>query len=284
MQLILVQLLLDLGEVEHHLSSGNDLPTGDVADEGAGRLRTDHGRDCLGEQLAELAGLLEDIRDALPATTVRGLVQAGVLSLLGVRVLVQPDLVLLDEVDDAAIDIGLARPEQPLLHGGAEVHDVETAYQCRVEVRQLVLVAGIHGTDDAAALRELAPGKLAVERQVHDGLEDFRTGAVQLVQEEDDGLAVQREPVGRHEVRLAGLLVLVGNTDKVARVAHLTQEECHDGHALLGEIVRQDLGLADTVLADQHEIVVGRGHVEELNQLGCIYVDIRHSGIIYGLR
>ena len=35
------------------------------------------------------------------------------------------------------------------------------------------------------------------------------------------------------------------------------------------------------MLSDQHEIMVGRGHVEELDQLGCISVDICHSAYIY---
>ena len=47
--------------------------------------------------------------------------------------------------------------------------------------------------------------------------------------------------------------------------------------ALFIEIVCQNLRLADAVLSDQHEIMVGRGHVEELDQLGCINVDICHS-------
>ena len=282
-QFILFQFLPDFGEVEYHLTPGNNLAAGHVAYECACGLRADHGRYYLGVQRAQFAGLLENIRDAFPATTVRRLVQSGVFAFPGIRIFVQPDLVLLDEVDDTTIDISLAGPEQPLLHRRTEINDMETADQCRIEVRQLVLVTGIHRTDDTAALRELAPRKLAVKRQVHNGLKDLRTGAVQFVEEKNDRLPVQGEPVGGHEVRLAGLFVLVGDSNQVTRVAHLAQEEHHDGHAFLGVIVSQDFGFADTVLADQHQIVIGRNHVEELNQLGCIYVDVRHSNYIYGV-
>ena len=170
MQLISLQFLLDLWEIEHDLAPGDNLSAGNITHESAGGLGTNHGRDGLGKQLIQVTCLLDDIRNAFPTTAVRSLVKPGVLTLLGVRILIQPDLVLLNEIYDTAVHIGLAGPKEPLLNGGTEVHDVETAHQGRVQIRQLILVSGINRTYDAATFRKLTAGQLSVQRKVHDGL------------------------------------------------------------------------------------------------------------------
>ena len=218
----------------------------------------------------EGVGTQDDIRDALPGTAIGGLVQASVFIFLGIGIAVQPNTVFLNERDDALVHTFPVRPKEPFLHRGLEIDDVEAAHKGRVQIGELVLFALVDGRYDAAALGEPPACERAVQRQVHDGLEYLRAGAVQFVQEEDDGLPVQRKPVRRHEFRLAGLLVLVRDTDEVARVGHLAEEECNHRHTLALEEFGEDFGLADAVAAHEHDVMAGGRHLQQLKQFSCV--------------
>ena len=185
----------------------------------------------------------------------------------------------MNEIDDSAIQVVFLRPKQPFLHGRAEVHDIEAAHERRVKVCQLVLVSGIYGTDDAAAVGQSFPGKFPVQGEVHDGLQYLRSGTVELVEEEDNRLAVEREPVWRHEVGLACLFVFGGDADKVARVGHLSEEKCDYRHAFLGVVVGQYFRFADSMLADKHDVLLCRDNVEQPDEFSRIDFDIRHDTI-----
>ncbi len=278
----LVQLVAPEGgevllQVLEDFPPGEDLVGGNARDHGAGGFRAHDGRDGLGHDRRDLVHVLENVAHAFPAAAVRGLVEARVGPLLGVGVLVQPQRVLPDEVADAAVHAGLLGPQKPFLDGGAEADDIEPGHEGRVQVGELVLVAGVHRRDDPAALRQAPARQLAVECQVHDRLQDFRPGAVEFVQEQDDGPAVQREPVRRHELRLAGGIVTVGNADQVAWIGHLAEEQGDDRHPFPGEVLGEDLGLADSVIAHQHDVLVGGRQVQERPQLRRVDVYVCHS-------
>ena len=77
----------------------------------------------------------------LPRTTVGALVEA--LVFLGVAV--EPGRVVLDEVDDALVELLTGSPVEPFLDGGLELVDVESAHEGGVEVGELVFLALVHG-------------------------------------------------------------------------------------------------------------------------------------------
>ena len=113
-----------------------------------------------------------------------------------------------------------------------------------------------------AALGKWTPGKLPVETEVHNCLQDLGTGPVQFVEEEDYRLSVRREPVRRHEVCPAGVFIQVGESDEVSRVGHLSEEQCDHLESLFLEVSGQELRLADSVVADEHDVVCGRRAVQ----------------------
>ena len=153
------------------------------------------------------------------------------------------------------VDAVLFGPKEPLAHRGTEEIHVEARHQSGIQVGQLIFLTIVHGSDDAAAGRQGAACQLAVERQVHDRLQDFGAGTVHFVQEEHHGLVVHGEPIGWHELGLAGLLVLVGQADEVARVTHLTQEQGDDGYALVLKVAGDDFALADAVLTHEQDVL-----------------------------
>lgn len=97
--------------------------------------------------------------------------------------------------------------------------------RARVKVCKLILLAVIDSRHYPAAGRQFQSCEFAVQGQIHDGLKYFRAGAVQFVEEKHNRLVVRREPVRWHEYGLAGLLVLVRQTDKVSRVGHLSKNK-----------------------------------------------------------
>ena len=222
-----------------HVQLIEDLPAADelvgrhALAERTRRLRTDDAAYRLVVHVSELLASRDDVRYPLPSSPVRGLLQSRVRALPGVRVLVKPDGVLLDEVRHASVNARAPGPQQPFLCSGDELHDVEPRHECGVQVCELVLVAFVDRSDDSASLRKGPSGETPVQGEVHDGLQYLRTCPVQLVEKKDDRLAVDREPVGRHEVGFPGLLVLAWKSYEVARVAHLAEEEGHHGHPFL---------------------------------------------------
>ena len=117
------------------------------------------------------------------------------------------------------------------------------------------MVTGIDCADDTTALRKGFAGKLAVKGKVHHSLKNLWACSVQLVEEEDDRLAVCREPVWRHEVCLSCLLVLARETDKVAWITHLTKEECYYRHAESTIVLGEDLRLTDSMISYEHDVM-----------------------------
>ena len=112
-------------------------------------------------------------------------------------------------------------------------------------------------------------------------MQDFGAGTVHFVQEEHHGLVVHGEPVGRHELGLAGLLVLVGQADEVARVTHLPQEQGDDGYALVLEVAGDDFALADAVFAHEQDVLCRWRGLE--NGLEVAGVDGDSHYLVYSL-
>ena len=223
------------------------------------------------------ADTLDNVRHALPGTAVRGLVQAGVIILFLVRVTVQPNGILFQEINDTRVHPAAPSPKQPFLRGGLEGDDVKAAHEGRVQVGKLVLVTFVDRRNDAASFRKTAACQRAVQSQVHDGLKNLRAGTVEFIQEQDDGLAVQREPVRRHEFRLSGFGVFGRDTDEVARVCHLTEEKRNDRHSFSGVVFSKNLGLANAVTTHQHQVVAGRDKLQDLEQFSCVDFDVGHT-------
>ena len=73
-------------------------------------------------------------------------------------------LVFVNEAYHPLVEASLPRPKQPLLGCRLEVDDVESGYESRVKVGELVLVTGVDCTDDAASLRKHFACQLAVQR------------------------------------------------------------------------------------------------------------------------
>ena len=65
-------------------------------------------------------------------------------------------------------------------------------------------------------------------------------------------------------------------------LGHLSQEKGNDLHTLGGEVLCEDLGLADTVVSDQHEVLVGWGDVQEALELCGVYTDVCHICVSLG--
>ena len=267
-------------KVLEHLTTAQNLLGRNATYKRAGGFGADDGGDGLCDDGANVTGCLEDVTYALPATTVRGLVQTGVGAFLCVGILVQPHRILADEISDTGIYAHLFSPEKPFLDSRAECHHVEAAHQGRVQVGKLVLVTRIDCGDNAAPVRKFASCKGTVQGQVHYGLQHFRAGAVKLVQKQDDRLAVQREPVRRHELRLAGGVIAVGNADEVTGITHLAKEKRDDLHPFAGEVLGEDFGLADAMIADQHKILVGGSDVEEAQELRGGDIDVCHMSVL----
>ena len=203
---MLLQILKDLTTRENLLGR-------DTTHEGTGGLGSDDSRDGLCHDRSDVRGILQDVAYTLPGTAVRGLIQTGIGTFPRVGILVQPERVLTDELFDTGVHAHLVSPEEPFLNRGTEGNHIEAAYQSRIQIRELVLVTGVNGADDAASFGKLTSGEGAVQGQVHNGLEDLRAGTVQVGQEQNDGFPVQREPVGRHEIRLTSCLVAVRDTN-----------------------------------------------------------------------
>ena len=110
----------------------------------------------------------------------------------------------------------------------------------------------------------------------HNGLEHFRSCAVQFIQEEYDGLPVQREPIWRHELGLACFRIPVRNAYEVARVTHLAQEQRDYLHPFAGEVLGEDFGFSYSVISDQHYVLVCGGDVKETQKLRGVYSCVCH--------
>ena len=180
------------------------------------------------------------------------------------------------------VDAGLLSPQNPFARRGPEVIDIETGHQRWVQVCQLVLLAVVHGRYDAAARGQGASCQLAVQRQVHNGLEYLRPGAVQLVQKQHHGLVVSGEPVGRHKDRLPGGFVLVGQANQISRVTHLSQEQRHYLLAFGREEVCDDLGLTNAVLPGQHNVMRGWRALQQVLKLFRVDIDCHIVGYLNG--
>jgi len=237
----------------------------EIALEGAGGFRPHEGGDHLAFDRVEGATLegRNGFRDGFPGAA-RG---SDVHGVLGFNLIpVQPFRFSGDEVDHAFVDPALGAPGEPFVHGGLEDRGSEAVQQGLVEVLNGVAVPDIRRGDDHGTFRQLAVDEFLVEGEVHHHVQDFGTTAVDLVQEEAEGL-VFLPPSGREEVHDLGLgpvgesdLLLAGKTDEVTRVAHLTEEERDHLVALRFVKLRDNLALAEAV-APEEQKVAGLGHV-----------------------
>ena len=73
--------------------------------------------------------------------------------------------------------------------------DIEAADQCGVKVSELIFVSIVHGRYHMTAIWQGLTRQLSVEREIHHSLKDLGTRTVQLIEKQDDRLAVYREPV-----------------------------------------------------------------------------------------
>ena len=191
--------------------------------------------------------LLHEVRYLLPRPTVSTLVKTLIVSFLVTAVTIEPRWIVLNEVDDTIVKTCTHSPVEPFLYSWTKLIDIETAHERRVKVGKLVLIAIVDCGNDTASLWKNFACQFTVQRQVHHRLKNFRTGTVQLIKKENDWLAVNRKPIRRSEVGLRCHIsicvfrfYLGGKADDVARVTHLTQEECHHLHSLTLEIAGED--------------------------------------------
>ena len=171
-----------------------------------------------------------DFRDADPGAAVGRFFQ--VVQILNRSLVVQRVWIGRDVIYDALVDSVLVGPHNPVLHAGNKFVNVKAAYERRIQVGQLVFLAAVYRRDYSAAFRKRPAGKLTVQGQVHNRLQNFRPGSVQFVQKQDDWRLVGRKPIRRHKFRMAGRLVLARNAYQVAGIAHLAQKERNDLAAL----------------------------------------------------
>lgn len=90
---------------------------------------------------------------------------------------------------------------------------------------------------------------------------------------------ISSKPVRRHELRLAGGVITVGNADEVTGITHLAKEQGDDLHPFAGEVIGEDFGLADTVIADKHKVLVGWSDVKEAQKLRGGNIDVCHMSV-----
>ena len=210
-------------------------------------------------------------RHALPRPAVGQLFQAGIQN--PQHLPVQIILMVLDEADDPAIQAFAFGPSQPFGYRRLEIIYIEARHQSRIQIGKLVLVPFIDRRNDTASFRKRTPGQFLVQSQIHDGLQDFRPCPVQLVQEKNYGLPVQRKPVRWHELRLSRLLVLMRDAYQIPGVAHLAEEQRNHLLPLRAEIAFQNLRLADSMPSHQHHILGIWHGPEQFFQLFCIDTD-----------
>ena len=144
----LVQLIaLEGGQVLlkvlEHLTTAQNLLGRNATYKRASGFGSDDGGHGLGDDGIDVPGRLENVTDTLPSATVRSLIQTGVYTFLSVRVLVQPDGILADEIADSSIYSYLISPKEPFLGGRTECNHVEAAHKGWVQVGKLVLVTGV---------------------------------------------------------------------------------------------------------------------------------------------
>ena len=218
-QLILVEFFLHGLEIGKQLF-GADVLLAERLEQHCCRVHTHNASHNLLMYRRRFGHILHKTRNLFPSTAVGVFLKA--LLLFGVAAAVEHFGVGAYELYNALVKPRAFGPKQPLVGRWAEGIDVEARHKCRVEVGQLVLVAVVTGRYYAASLGQGPSGKLAVEHKVHHRLQNLGACAVEFIEEQHNGLAVDGEPVGWHKGCLARCLVLCGKSQQIAGVTHLS--------------------------------------------------------------
>jgi hypothetical protein len=221
------------------------------ADEGVGEVVD--GRRATGSRREQVSR-----HDALVETRPR---PAGRVNLVRfeVTLVLKVLVVLVDEVPHLASD-GALRPRKPILHGRLHVEHRPAIKFRRVHLAYLILramLATVDGSDDVRAFVESVPVDLAGVGEFEETLSNLGSSAVDLIDEEHDGLSARNgEPIGRVPSRdplAADLRIAVIGQSKQIALGHLRSAPLHDREAKGAGGLIDDLGLADAVATTEED-------------------------------
>ena len=163
--------------------------------------------------------------------------------------------ILPDEVHEDTVHTGVSRPVEPVFHGRLQIDRPETVSLRGVQLVDRVFGRGIDCRVDSSLRVQLVSVELEVQGDLHGGVQDLGSSAVELVQEEDAGiLAAVHEPVRRAES--SGTVRELRKAEEVA-LGHLAEAAVDQLKTQLVRDLGEDLGLTDAVRASDHDGLSG---------------------------
>jgi hypothetical protein len=156
-------------------------------------------------------------------------------------------VVLVDEVPDNLMNVVLC-PAKPVFNGGLNIKHGPTVKLGRVHLANLILLAmltAVNSSEDESLRVETEASKLPRVSQLKDALTNFRSSAVNFIEEENNG-SLTSSLIPLRWVPRSDIAIGRRKTKQVT-LSHLRSTTLNDGKTGIGSELIDNLRFTDTV-------------------------------------